>query len=171
MEAMTYPTKKAATKVATGDMGLAAGTFQVVKVDGGWDIVHPLAQVTPPAEDEQQKAGDTEGTMTDEQVQVTRSRIQALKAETAQLEGLLAQQQNHVLWTSTAVKPVSLVRELFVAAVVAGTLKRKTVVDACIAAGVAANTAKTQYQILKGKLERGELDEEVAEFVAVIEAE
>jgi hypothetical protein len=78
----------------------------------------------------------------------------------------------HVLITSTAAKPVALVKEIFIGMLGA---RRRDVINTCITAGIAANTAKTQYQILKGRLERGELDEEIAamaeQLTAPVEAE
>jgi hypothetical protein len=85
-----------------------------------------------------------------------------LKAKVAELEGQLAAQQNHLLWTSSVQKPVARVREIFCE--MFGS-QRKDVIAACVNAGIAANTAKTQYQILKGKAERGELDELLEEQV------
>jgi hypothetical protein len=79
-----------------------------------------------------------------------------LKAKVAELESQLAEKQTHILWTSKVQKPVALVREIFCR--MYGS-QRKDVIAACINAGIAANTAKTQYQILKGKAERGELEE------------
>lgn len=82
--------------------------------------------------------------------------IDELKARVAELEGQLAAKQNHILWTSAVQKPVALVREIFCQ--MYGS-QRKDVIAACVNRGIAANTAKTQYQILKGKAERGELEE------------
>lgn len=96
--------------------------------------------------------------LTEEEVAAVKTELQALRARVMELEGVLASEQVWILNTSTVVKPVQLVREIFL-----GMLgdRRRDVVAKCVTAGIAENTAKTQYQILKKKLENGELDEDI----------
>jgi hypothetical protein len=83
---------------------------------------------------------------------------QQLQARIAELEAVLAQRENHLLYTSTMQKPVQLVRDQFVKWVQSGKpLSRKGVVDLCVAMGVARNTAATQYQYQFKRYNSGEL--------------
>lgn len=82
-------------------------------------------------------------------IEAVRSRLAVLRAEVAALEGELATYQTHILVTSTVVKPVALVRSIFLAML---DKPRKDVVRKCVLAGIAPNTAKTQYQVLRRKL-------------------
>lgn len=81
-----------------------------------------------------------------------------LQAEITRLQGILAEREVHILYTSTMVKPVQLVRDQFVKWVQSGKpLSRKGVVDLCVSMGVARNTAGTQYQYMFKRYNSGEL--------------
>lgn len=99
---------------------------------------------------------------TEQVVAELRTRRAALMAELAALDGQLSQYQNHVLDTSVVQKPVHLCRQVFVAMY---GQRRRDVVAALINKGVAANTAKTQFQVLKKKVDNGD-----EELLAEVEA-
>jgi hypothetical protein len=84
--------------------------------------------------------------------------VAQLQAQLQELQGLLATRQNHQLVTSTLQRPVHLVRTTFYQWVNSGKpLSRKGVINACVAMGVAPNTAKTQYQLLSKAYKNGTL--------------
>lgn len=96
------------------------------------------------------------------------SRKEALLAELAEVEGTLsAQYRNWYLLSSVVPKPVALCREVFVAmaAEAGGVPKRADVLAKCTGKGISPNTAKTQYQVNKGRYERGEFDEQIDDMV------
>lgn len=87
-------------------------------------------------------------------------RAAKLRAELALYEGVLAERQVHMLVTSKPARPVQLCREVFVTTylTLGAEMKRSDVVDQLVKMGVAPNTAKTQYGLLKVRLDKGELD-------------
>lgn len=92
------------------------------------------------------------------------ARKQELLAELGTIEGTLqAQYRNWYLLSSVVARPVALCREVFLgqALVVGGVPQRKVVLDLCTSKGISPNTAKTQYQVNKGRYERGEFNEQI----------
>ena len=83
-----------------------------------------------------------------------RTELEALRARVRELEGELASLQVHVLVTSTVARPVALLRDIFLANVTpeGNPGSRKEVVALAVKAGMAPNTAKTQYQVLSRAL-------------------
>lgn len=88
------------------------------------------------------------------QQQAAAAQQAAIAAAMAQASQQAAQAQTHVLVTSTISSPVAVVRMVYLAMLGA---KRSTVINACVLAGVAPNTAKTQYQVCKAKHAAGTL--------------
>lgn len=108
-----------------------------------------------------------EGELSEEELEAALTERAELLARLAELDGVLATAQNHVLITSTVGSPVAKCREIFVAMrTVDPAVSRKAVLDKCTAAGIAPNTAKTQYQVNKRKWEQGELAPETVEAEA-----
>jgi hypothetical protein len=101
-----------------------------------------------------------------ERVEAVRARLAVLKAEVAELEGELASLQVHMLITSTVEGPCAMVRKIFLAM---HDQPRSVVIRKCVNAGIAANTAKTQYQLLRQKLAAGDT-KLVAELYALLDA-
>lgn len=126
------------------------------------DVTAFLAvQEEAPEEEGQEEEGQEEEApegLTEEEVTAIRTRLQALREEVRELEGVLASQQIHMLVTSTVKGPVALVRDIFLAHVTEDNQpgERKEVVAQAVKAGVAPNTAKTQYQVNRKKLADGD---------------
>lgn len=106
-------------------------------------------------------------------VQAIRTELEALRARVRELEGELASHQVHVLVTSTVSKPVRLLRDMFLASITeeGNPGRRRDVVAMAVKAGMAPNTAKTQYQVLSRKWTNGDpaLREELEELRANLE--
>jgi hypothetical protein len=95
----------------------------------------------------------------DDGLAAAKAELAALLKRVAELQELVAEKQNHYLWTSKPASPCRLVREIFLAkAWEAQRLPvRGTVLKACTNAGIAENTAKTQYQLNRKRWLAGEL--------------
>lgn len=95
--------------------------------------------------------------LTTEELQL---RAAALRQELANLNAVLAEREVHMLVTSKPSKPVRLCREVFVKTynLLGVEMKRADVIDRLVKMGVAPNTAKTQYGLLKGRLDKGKLN-------------
>lgn len=110
-----------------------------------------------PQEDGEEDGEEVPG-LSPEEVEGLKTKLQALREEVRELEGILAGYQTHLLVTSTVQSPVALVRDIFLAFVTedGDPGRRKDVVNKAVQAGVAPNTAKTQYQVNRKKLENGD---------------
>lgn len=119
----------------------------------------PADQATPEQPTTQPTPEEVEAAARAEQVAALQAKRAKVLAQLAELDDQLAVLLPHMLVTSVVTSPVALCREVFVA--MYGS-RRRDVVAALVNKGVAPNTAKTQYQVLKGKAERGELPELLA---------
>lgn len=115
-----------------------------------------------PTEPTPEQVAEAQAALEAERVAAIRARLAELMAEVASLNDQLSSMQNHVLDTSAIEAPCSVVRKVFLAhaKLLNDNLtapKRGEVVRACVAKGIALNTAKTQYQHNRSKWLRGEL--------------
>lgn len=110
--------------------------------------------------------------LTTEERSALEERRAALLAELNAIEGKLAIKQLHNLWTSQVEGPVALCRRVFVgmyADVLEGVKTRADYLRTMVNHGVALNTAKTQYQVNRGRWAKGELDALLDELLEISE--
>jgi len=103
--------------------------------------------------------------LSEDELAVLRARKEELTAELGEINAKLATQQTVTQFRSAVGSPVQLCREVYIQDLLAAgkdpeKVVRKEVVGKLVALGVAANTAKTQYQILRTRALKGELLDE-----------
>lgn len=140
MDALAGQDEVNVSAVLAEDADMPAGQDEDGPADeDGTAVADAVDAVEPDLSDEERTA----------RIEAVRTRLSVLRAEVAALEGELATYQTHILVTSTVVKPVALVRSIFLAMT---DKPRRDVIRKCVLAGIAPNTAKTQYQVLRRKL-------------------